>query len=100
VVSTYGAFGNVRRNFIHGPGYDYTNLSLYKNIPFGKESGRGLQIMLQAANVFNHANFAPPDGNYTDGPNFGGVFGVQSSADYNGDPAAGRTAQVEGKVTF
>jgi hypothetical protein len=100
VVSTYGAFGNVRRNFIHGPGYDYTNLSLYKNIPFGKESGRGLQIMLQAANVFNHANFAPPDGNYTDGPNFGGVFGVQSSADYNGDPAAGRTAQVEGKITF
>ncbi len=99
-VTTYGAFGNVKRNFFHGPGYNYTNLSLYKNLPLGHDSARGLQIMLQAANVFNHANFAQPDGNYTDGPYFGQVLGVKTSADYNGDPAPGRTAQIVTKITF
>jgi hypothetical protein len=99
-VSTYGVFGNVKRNFLHGPGYNYTNMSLYKNIPLGKESGRGLQIMLQAANVFNHPNFNLPDGNYTDGQFFGGVFGLVGASDYNGDPAAGRTVQIVGKFKF
>ena len=99
-VTNLGVFGNVKRNFFHGPGFNYTNLSVYKNFPFGHEASSGLQIMLQAANVFNHANFANPDGNYTDGPYFGQTFGVKSSADYNGDPAPGRTAQIVGKVTF
>jgi hypothetical protein len=75
-------------------------MSLYKNLPLGHESARSVQIMLQAANVFNHANFARPDGNFTDGPFFGEVTAVKSSADYNGDPAAGRTAQIVGKITF
>ena len=95
-----GTFGNVKRNFFHGPGFNYTNLSLYKNIPFGRESGRGVQIALQAANVFNHANFAQPDNNFNDGPYFGTVSGVDASADYNGDPAAGRTVQIAGKFNF
>ena len=99
-VATLGVFGNVKRNFFHGPGFNYTNLSVYKNFPFGHEASSGFQIMLQAANVFNHANFASPDGNYTDGPYFGQTLGVKSSADYNGDPAPGRTAQIVGKVTF
>jgi hypothetical protein len=95
-----GTFGNVKRNFFHGPGFNYTDMSLYKNIPFGKESGRGVQIMLQAANVFNHANFDSPDGNYTDGPYFGSITSVDVSADYNHDPSPGRTARIVGKVTF
>ena len=90
----------MKRNFFHGPGFNYTNLSLYKNIPFGRESGRGVQIALQAANVFNHANFAQPDNNFNDGPYFGTVSGVDASADYNGDPAAGRTVQIAGKFNF
>jgi len=95
-----GTYGNVKRNFFHGPGFNYTDMSLYKNIPFGKESGRGVQIMLQAANVFNHANFDSPDGNYTDGPYFGSITSVDVSADYNHDPSPGRTARIVGKVTF
>jgi len=97
---TIGNFGNVGRNPLHGPGYNYTNMSVYKNLPLGHDSARGIQIMLQAANVFNHANFSRPDGNFTDGPFFGQVTSVKSSADYNGDPAAGRTAQIVGKITF
>lgn len=99
-----GTFGNVNRGIIHGPGFNYTDLSLYKNIPFGGEGSRSLQIMLQAANVFNHANFAQPDGNFTDGPYFGTVSAVKSStssfADYNGDPYGGRTAQLVAKIRF
>jgi hypothetical protein len=99
-----GTFGNVNRGVIHGPGFNYTDLSLYKDIPFGGEGARSLQIMLQAANVFNHANFAQPDGNFTDGPFFGTVSAVKSStssfADYNGDPYGGRTAQLVAKIRF
>ncbi len=95
-----GTFGNVRRNFLHGPGYNYTNLSLFKDIPLGHDAARSLQIMLQAANVFNHANFNLPDGNYTDGKYFGAVFGLSGGNDPNGDPAAGRTAQIVAKVKF
>ena len=95
-----GTFGNVRRNLIHGPGYNYTNLSVYKMLPLGHDTARNLQIMLQAANVFNHANFDLPDGNYTDGPYFGGVYGLSGANDYNDDPAPGRTAQIVAKITF
>jgi hypothetical protein len=99
-----GTFGNVNRGIIHGPGFNYTDLSLYKDIPFGGEGARSLQIMVQAANVFNHANFAQPDGNFTDGPYFGTVSAVKSSAssfaDYNGDPYGGRTAQLVAKIRF
>ena len=28
-----GTFGNVKRNFFHGPGYNYTNLALFKDFP-------------------------------------------------------------------
>ncbi len=95
-----GTFGNVGRGLIHGPGFNYTDLSLYKNIPLGGEGARSLQIMLQGANVFNHANFGDPDGNFTDGPFFGTVSAVKSSADYNGDPYGGRTAQLVAKIRF
>jgi len=56
--------------------------------------------MLQAANVFNHANFANPDGNFTDGPLFGVVSAVKATADVNGDPAGGRLAELAAKFRF
>ncbi len=95
-----GSFGNVSRGMIHGPGFNYTNLSLYKKIPFGGEGARALQLMLQASNAFNHANFAQPDGNFSDGPYFGTVSSVKQSADYNGDPTPGRVVQLVGRFTF
>ena len=95
-----GTFGNVKRNFFHGPGFNYTDLNLYKSFPLGRKTDRSIQLMLQAQNAFNHPNFAPPDSNLTDGPFFGRVFGVRSSADYNGDPSPGRDVQLAGKITF
>jgi hypothetical protein len=96
-----GTFGNAKRNFFHGPGYNYTNLSIFKSFPIGNDAARSVQLMLQASNAFNHANFAQPDSNYTDGPGyFGAVSSVMSSADVNGDPAGGRTVQLVAKFTF
>lgn len=95
-----GGFGNVSRGMIHGPGFNYSNLSLYKKIPLGGEGARSVQLMLQASNAFNHANFANPDGNFTDGTYFGTVSSVDESADYNGDPTPGRVVQLVGRFTF
>ncbi len=95
-----GTFGNVARGMIHGPGFNYTNLSLYKKIALGNEGARALQLMIQASNAFNHANFAAPDGSFADGPYFGTVSSVDESADYNGDPSPGRVVQLVGRFTF
>jgi hypothetical protein len=94
-----GTFGNVGRNFFHGPGFNYTNLALTKNIPFGNESGRYAQLRLEAFNAFNHANFAPPSGDFSS-PQFGVITGVIQSADPNADPSPGRAVQLAGKVYF
>jgi hypothetical protein len=56
-------------------------------------------LRLEAYNAFNHANFAPPSGNFSD-PQFGQVTNVIQSADPNGDPSPGRSIQLVGKVYF
>ncbi len=97
-----GTFGNVKRNFFHGPGFNYTNLTVYKDFPLGPEKARYIEIRAEAFNAFNHANFGPPDGNYTDGSFFGVVTSVVGSttADYNSDPQPGRSVQLVGKFFF
>jgi hypothetical protein len=103
-----GTFGDVKRNFFSGPGFNYTDMTLNKNFPLGKaDSPRYIELRLEAFNVFNHANFAPPDGNLSDGlPSQGGTFGqitsvvvpVQDAG--NGDPQPGRAVQLAGKFYF
>jgi hypothetical protein len=98
-----GTFGNAKRNFFHGPGFNYTNLELAKDIPLGGDGSRYLQLRLETFNAFNHANFATPDANFTDGPQqFGTVTAVTgvSSADVNGDPQPGRAVQLAAKFYF
>lgn len=95
-----GTFGNVKRNFFHGPGYNYSDLNLYKNFPIGGES-RYLQLRLEAYNAFNHANFAMPDGNFSDGPNlFGSITSVIQPAVATQDPQPGRAVQIAAKFYF
>ena len=94
-----GTFGNVKRNFFHGPGFEYSNIELYKNLPFGGEnSPRFIQLRLEAYNVFNHANFAPPNGNFSAGPHFGQITSVIQPG--SGDPQPGRAVQIAAKLYF
>jgi hypothetical protein len=95
---TVGTFGNAPRGFLSGPGFNYTNLSLSKDFPLGGES-RLIQIRIEAANAFNHANFAQPDGNFGDAQ-FGTSSAVNQSGDINGDPQPGRRVQLVGKFFF
>jgi Carboxypeptidase regulatory-like domain len=97
-----GTFGNVKRNFFHGPGFNYSNFEVYKNISVGEsDTPRYIQLRLEAYNAFNHANFANPSGNFGAGP---AVFGVVDSVDQpinaGGDPQPGRAIQLAGKFYF
>jgi hypothetical protein len=94
-----GTFGNTTRNFLHGPGFDYTNLSVTKNIHFSADNARYIQLRLEAFNAFNHANFANPNGTFLSG-SFGRVTAVDHSADPNSDPTPGRVIQIAGKFYF
>ncbi|HTW46834.1 MAG TPA: carboxypeptidase-like regulatory domain-containing protein [Acidobacteriaceae bacterium] len=96
-----GTFGNTPRNFFRGPGYNYTDLSLYKDFHLSNES-RYIEFRLESYNVFNHANFAEPDGDFTD-PTFGESLGVINPGSFGtdaGDPQPGRATQLAGKFYF
>lgn len=96
-----GTFGNTPRNFFRGPGFNYTNLELYKDFPLARES-RYIELRLESYNVFNHANFGMPDGNFNDGT-FGETLNVIQPASFGGqatDPQPGRATQLAAKFYF
>ena len=96
-----GTFGNTPRNFFRGPGFNYTNLELYKDFPLRKES-QYVELRLESFNVFNHANFAMPDGNFNDGT-FGETLNVIQPGSFGGqatDPQPGRATQLAAKFYF
>jgi hypothetical protein len=53
--------GNASKDPIRGPGLRTWDLSLFKNIPFDRESQRRLQLRFEFYNAFNHANFNSVD---------------------------------------
>jgi hypothetical protein len=50
--------GAYPRNFLSRPGINVTDLSLFKNFPFGREGKANLQLRVEAFNVFNHPQFS------------------------------------------
>lgn len=56
-TNALGTFGNAGRAFSRLPGRNQTNASFVKNIYFGSESGRYLQLRAEAFNLFNHTQF-------------------------------------------
>ena len=93
-----------RNSLVHGPGFNYTNLQVSKNFHFSAaHEERFLQLRIEAANAFNHANFAAPGGNFTTKSEFGIVNSVidsSNSADPNQDPEPARVFQLVGKFYF
>ncbi len=68
-----GQFGNSNRQFFHGPGLNNTDFGIMKRTRI-KES-IAFEIRAEAFNIFNHAQFYNPDGNFNDS-----TFGVVTSA--------------------
>src|SRR5262249_10030658 len=53
-----GAFGNFQRNGLRSAAFYNVDLSLFKKVQFG--AGRYVQLRVEAFNVFNIQNLAPP----------------------------------------
>lgn len=81
--------GNAGRNFFRGPGIQQWDFQLTKEIPI-REQMR-FELRAEVYNIFNHTNFAAPDGNFADGSSFGTIGGIQ------GLP---REVQLAGKFYF
>jgi hypothetical protein len=70
--ATPGTFGNTGRDSFHGPGQNFTNLAILKNIAV-TEAMR-FQLRLETQNTFNHVNFNLPNQNINSSQ-FGKVTG-------------------------
>ena len=72
-IDSSGVFtrpGNLARNYFHGPGYNRTDISLFKS--FAITERVKAEFRAQAYNVFNHPQFNNPDTNIHDGVNVAG----------------------------
>ena len=82
-----GTFGTSNRRFFHGPGFNNTDLGISWRIPVTES--KAFEFRGEFFNIFNHAQFINPSGDYT-----GGSFGNITQAR---DP---RIGQVSGKFIW
>jgi TonB-dependent receptor-like protein len=80
-----GNFGNANRQFFHGPGLNNTDFGIAKHTVI-KES-MAFEIRAEFFNMFNHAQFNNPDGNFNSD-----LFGVVTST-----RLPGREGQISAK---
>jgi len=66
-----GTIGNAPRTICCGPGEFQTDIGVFKNTNIGEHYR--LQFRAEVYNLFNYAQFYQPDGNVTDGSDFGRV---------------------------
>ena len=66
-----GTIGNAPRTICCGPGVFQTDIGIFKNTNIGERYR--VQFRGELFNVFNYAQFYQPDGNVTDGSDFGRV---------------------------
>jgi hypothetical protein len=79
---TLGSFGSASRRFFHGPGIINTDIALEKDTRITETTS--LQIRGEFFNVFNHAQFNNPSGDFSSD-----TFGVVTSAR---DPRIGQVS--------
>lgn len=70
-----GQFGTANRRFFHGPGINNFDMALLKD--FHLTESKTLEFRAEWFNIFNHAQFATPNGNINSGT-FGLVTGANS----------------------
>jgi hypothetical protein len=87
-----GRFGNAPVGGVVGPGTDNFSLSLLKNLSLS-EKGK-FQFGLEAANVFNHRNYEPPN-MQVDSSGFGSITALQTA-----EGAGPRSLELTGRINF
>jgi len=70
--SLLGRVGNAPRTICCGPGISNTDFALLKTIPISET--KHFEFRAELFNLFNHTQFYNPDGNSTDGSQFGQVI--------------------------
>jgi hypothetical protein len=88
-----GRFGDESAGSIVGPGTQAVSLSLIKRFTI-KERSR-VEVGMQVANAFNHANYAPPNSLTLGVPAFGQITSMQSA-----EGAGPRQIQLTGRIVF
>ncbi|HWW84457.1 MAG TPA: hypothetical protein VNZ26_12695, partial [Vicinamibacterales bacterium] len=89
-------YGNMPRNYLYGPGFGNTDLSLIKNVTMAGSAR--VQLRLEVFNLFNLANLGQPGGISTVG---GTAFGVVTSTRFpTGDSGSARQMQFAVKFLF
>jgi hypothetical protein len=92
-IPALGTEGTANRNPFYGPGLNFWDMALEKDIHFSE--AMYFQLRLETFNTFNHANFGPPVGDFS-ASSFGQVNSVQQIS----TTGAGRVVQVGGKFYF
>jgi hypothetical protein len=92
-----GTLGNVSRGFLRGPGYWGTNFSIQKDTRITEKMN--IQMRLEAYNVFNHANFANPDGDVASAT-FGQILSLRPFVNNGPSPEGSRLIQLAAKFIF
>jgi hypothetical protein len=83
----FGQLGNSSKRFFHGPGFNNFDMALLKSFRLNERFR--VELRGEFFNIFNHAQFNNPDGNFTSS-----TFGYVTSAN------APRIAQVALKLLF
>lgn len=104
-VATYNyAFGNTARNTLHGPGFSYDNLSIFKS--FTVTEWAKFQFRAEAANVFNHPSAGNPNSTINaasqsgTGISAGSAGTITSVQSIPGELTGARVLQLAGKIIF
>ncbi len=90
-----GGFGNANRQFFHGPGISVTDFGIGKRTMI--KEAMGFEIRAEFFNVFNHANFNNPNGNFNNSDTFGRVTSTRSFGDLG---SGSREGQISAKFTW
>ena len=92
-IPALGTQGTANRNPFYGPGLNFWDMALEKDIHFRETMY--FQLRMETFNTFNHANFGAPVNNLS-APNFGEITSVQQIS----TAGAGRVVQLGGKFYF
>jgi Carboxypeptidase regulatory-like domain len=94
-----GAYGNLRRNQVYGPGFEDVDLSVFKNTKIWERVT--LQLRAEMFNLYNYHNYSQPGGSFGSS-SFGTVGSTTGSA--NGAPGIGPgepfNTQLAAKIIF
>jgi Carboxypeptidase regulatory-like domain len=73
--SLFGSLGNAKRTICCGPHISNTDFAILKTIPISEN--KHVDFRAEFFNIFNHTQFFNPDGNTSDGSQFGQVTQVR-----------------------